>query len=551
MPFIKHINYYIFFILILILVGPSLGFLFNIKFIDYGEFLKVIYQLKNPLFNTFYIAFWVVIFSLILGSSLFWLINFHVFSGVKFFKYLIFLPILIPIYINGFAYAYFFEYNSILQKIFSFFGRQDNFFNIRSEEGAIFVFTLNLYPYVYILIYSVFKKIENSVVLSRICGYFSLQIYLNVFFNSLRPILIFCVSIIFLEVMADYGLAKQYGLNNLSNFLYQKWFFHHQYNYASMASLLIIVLVAFFLLIEQKQRKKIKFNVNNNVFQNGFNQSSKFILKKYKNYLAVLYCSLVLFFSFVLPIWQLLSMVAPDWRQYLLRWFYLEQYLSLTLNSILIAFLVSLMIIVIAFLVNIFFIKYHYFKVKNSILKIFITLAYGLPGAFVAIAILIFINKLLSMLSMSLGQTMHWVFFSTIFGMVYGLCFRFLNLGIYTINANLMIQNKEISWCKKIYGGEHVWQKIKIFFWCLPLYLPSLLVVFLIVMIDVMKELPISLILRPFNFNNLIIKSFELISDELYEQAALYGLLIIALLSVLSILLVYITNKVYFFKQKV
>ena len=101
---------------------------------------------------------------------------------------------------------------------------------------------------------------------------------------------------------------------------------------------------------------------------------------------------------------------------------------------------------------------------------------------------------------------MRYIIFGTVFGIIYGCLFRFINIAIYTINSNIISEKKEISWCKQIYGSHN---KIYCFFWCLPMVMKGILAVFLIVCIDSIKELPITLILRPFNFSNLTINNIN------------------------------------------
>ena len=155
------------FLLVILFLLPSFGFFLALNGLDFIEISALFKEVLPSVKTTLFLSVLSSVGSILIGSSLFWLINFHQFTGVRIFKYIIFLPILIPIYIAGYAYAHFFEYNPLCSAIYSALGIK--FINLRSLGGASFVFVLMLYPYIYLLSNSIFKKIESSIIISKCC----------------------------------------------------------------------------------------------------------------------------------------------------------------------------------------------------------------------------------------------------------------------------------------------------------------------------------------------------------------------------------------------
>ena len=157
----------------------------------------------------------------------------------------------------------------------------------------------------------------------------------------------------------------------------------------------------------------------------------------------------------------------------------------------------------------------------NSVIKILLSLTYGMPGAFIAISIIIYFNTIINLSNNS--STLRYIVYGTVFGLVYSLVFRFINIAVYTFNSGSSSIKPEVYWCTQIYGPpccKSLSNKVKNFFWNLPMHYRSIAIVFFISFIDCIKELPITLILR--------IRAYELINDERYEQAATISLILIS-----------------------
>jgi iron(III) transport system permease protein len=508
---------------------PSLSFFFNLNDIKISDFFELLSELRKPLTNTILYCIAVSTISTILGTSIFWLINFHQFRFAWLWKYVLFIPTLIPIYIAAFADAHFFEYTDFINKIFPHL-------KFRNYIGATIVASCALYPYVYILMQSTFKKIQNIITVSRLNGYKSWQIYWQVMFSSARPTIIFAISIVSMEIIAEYGMSNQYGLNNLTNFLYRKWFYTHEYHYASMAGIIVFAIIAIFLIMEESYRKNNNYAAN--MHQNNIN---KFKLTRTCSILANLYCGMIGIVAVFIPIGELIYLASQKISEFYQN-HKISEFFYLSINTIYISSIIAILSIIMGYIINHILQKNNseanrFSKIFNYILKGLITFAYGIPGAFIAISIIIWCDKVsgfISGFSMITAQWMRYTFFGTIFGIVYSCLFRFSNIAIYTINSGLIIQKREISLVKKIYSGSDFISRIRTFIWSLPLHFREIIVVFLVVFIDSIKELPITLILRPFNFSNLSIKTYELISDERYEEAAIPALLLIFLLMIIT-----------------
>ena len=242
----KFISFFLYLFLFLF-ICPSLSFFLNLESFSFSNLIETFVELKGPLINTAIFGFFVTCFATSIGILLFWLVNFHNFPCVNFFRYILFLPILIPPYISGYSNAYFFEYNEWLNNIFPHI-------NFRNYYGATFVMSFVLYPYIYILMQSLTNKLQNMIVISKLNGIGSMKTLFSLVYSSSRPIIIFSISIILMEVIGEYGLSNHYGLNNVSNFLYREWFQAKNYQYSSLSGIIIFFFIALILIFEEKNR---------------------------------------------------------------------------------------------------------------------------------------------------------------------------------------------------------------------------------------------------------------------------------------------------------
>ncbi len=516
----KFISFFLYLFLFLF-IFPSLSFFLKLENFSFADLVGTIAELKKPLFNTIIFGFFVTFFATSIGILLFWLINFHNFPFVNLFRYLLFLPILIPPYISGYSNAYFFEYNEWLHKIFPSI-------NFRNYYGATFVMSFALYPYIYILMQSLTHKLQNMIIISKLHGIGSIKTLFSLVFSSSRPIIIFSISIILMEVISEYGLSNHYGLNNVSNFLYREWFQAKNYQYSSISGIIIFFFIAIILFFEEKNRGER--NYSNNLQQKI---APKFFLSRGQRFVAFIFCLKIAIFSFFIPIGQLISFAIQKIDKIQITELY-----NLTYNTLYIATIVCILAIILGYSMNFLFIKNKSYITINNLLKMFIVFAYGIPGSFVAISVIIWVQWIANH-GGDLGVKMKFFIFSSIAGVVYGCLFRFINIAICTINSGIASQKRELIWCNKIFSRN----KIKLFFWSAPIFFKEIMIVYLIVLIDSIKELPVTLLLRPFNFNNLTTKTYDLISDERYEEAAIPALLIIILLTIISIFFMKLINK--------
>jgi iron(III) transport system permease protein len=523
----KFISFFLY-IFIFLFIFPSLAFFLNIKIDEFSfeNLLKILSELKNPLINTVVFGFCVTFFATTIGISLFWLTNFHNFPFVNIFRYTLFLPIIIPPYISGYADGYFFEYNEQINKYFNI--------NFRNYYGATFVLSLTFYPYIYILMQSLTNKLQNTIIISKLHGIKSTKTLFSLVFSSSRPIIIFSISIVFMEVIGEYGLSNHYGLNNVSNFLYREWFQGKNYSYASISGIIIFFFIALILVFEEKDRQNRNYSNN---LQHQKTLRPKFFLTKWQKFVATTFCLTIFVFSFAIPVYQLIIFAIEKFQQQINKTQLLDL-MKLTYNTIYLAAIISFLTVAFGYCINFFFNanKNHITKKINNILKTLVIFAYGIPGSFVAISIIIWVQWLTKITNTMIIKTF---FFTTIGGIVYGCLFRFINIAIYTINSGISSQKRELIWCNKIFSKN----KIKLFFWSVPIFFKEILIVYLIILIDSIKELPITLLLRPFNFDNLTTKTYDFVSDERYEDAAIPAILTIILLSVLSIIFIKFINK--------
>ena len=507
------------YIIIITFISPCFVFIFDLHKLDLGNLITLLYEVEQPLLNTVIFGVIISLLTTLLGTSLFWIINFHNYPMRKIFRYLVFLPAIIPTYISGYATAHFFA---------SFGVKFHNYY------GATFILILSLYPYIYLLIDSNIGKIQNILITSRLLGYSPWKIYSTIFMPTIRPTIILGISIVFMETLSEYGMSKEYGLNNLTNFLYKEWFYLHNYHNVSVINVLVFGLLIGCLILREKNNEDYTASLPQR-------KSIQFVTGFFSKSCMFFYSLLVMIFALIIPIGELFHLAIPN----IMSFYHSNKLLDLPIlafNTIYLSGIISLVTIFFGYILMILTSKStHHVK---KFVRVSTAISYGIPGAFIAINLITWFNKILSLtctLFSILAKKVNFLFFGTIFGVIYGSIFRFINTAVHTISFNVRTRRRELTFMKKIYA--HPGHKIYNWFWYSPLYFREIIVLFLIILIDSVKELPIILILRPFNFNNLTIKTFDFVADERYPEASILALILIFMLFLISGGLVYAANR--------
>ncbi len=469
--------------------------------------------------NTALLLFVVSILTLIFGVSSAFLVTFYEFRFRKIFAIGLILPFAVPSYILGFIYS----------DLFGFFGHVHiflmslgikSYFDIFSFYTASIVLALAFYPYIYLIVRASFLKNAGSLINSALSLGMSKERALFKVVLPLSRVAIFAgLALVMMEVISDYGVVSHYGIKTLTNAIFSTWFNMGDAGSAAYISSIAMAFVLSILLIEKFSQGRAKYST-----ESSSAPLEKIKLRGVKLFFAYFFLSIPVFFGFILPlIWIIVFTFAYGGDTIDM------EFLSAVTNSFIVASLASIAIIVIAVLI-----AYTYRLIPNMYTKYvtkFATLGYSMPGAVIGIGIIIlfgdFDNYLID--NHGFGELL---LSGTLFALVFGYIVRFLAVGLNSVSSSFEKLGINVNRASRSLGSPPLKTLFRVE---LPLLRNSLIIAYLLVFIDIVKELPLTLILRPFNYETLATKTYGLAVIELIQESAVYALCII-LLCLVSIL---------------
>ena len=461
--------------------------------------------------------------TLVIGVGCAWLTSVCVFPGKKFFAWALLLPLAFPGYIIAYTYTGMLDYAGPVQtwlRELTGWGLGEYFFpEIRSLGGAITMFSLVLYPYVYLLSRAAF--LEQSVCVlevSRTLGCSVWSSFYRVALPLARPAIVAGLSLAMMETLADYGTVAYFGLGVFTTGIFRTWFGLGDAAAAAKLASILLLCVFMLVVIERWSRKRAQYHHTTN----RYTRLPQYQLTGYRALLAVCACFVPLFFGFLLPAFQL-GLWSFETYEHMVD----ASFVQLTTNTILLALGAAVIAVVLAL-----FLAYGKRLLKsNSVTAAIRVVAtgYAIPGTVVAVGVIIpfawFDNSLDSLLREHFGFSSGLLLSGSLFAVMFAYMVRFLAISIQSMEAGLgKVKHSMDEAARSLsYTPREI-----LFHVHLPLMKGTVLTAFLIVFVDVMKELPATLILRPFNFNTLAVRAFELASDERLADSSTAALMIVA-----------------------
>ena len=490
-------------------------------------------RLRDYIVNSLALMFGVGVGVLLIGISTAWLtVNFD-FCGRRLFVWALLLPLSMPAYIIAYAYTGLLDTSGPLQiGLRSLFEWQvgDYWFpQIRSLTGAMLMLTFVLYPYVYLLARSAF--LEQSVAASdagRILGCTPWQNFWRVTLPMARPAIIAGLSLALMETLADFGTVQYFGIDTFTTGIFRTWFGLGDNGAATQLSAVLMAFVFALILIEYWSRRRSRFH------HIGSREIplTRARLSGTDQLLAFSWCLAPVVFGFLIPFGLLIYWCWITADDMLDRHFFI-----LARNSFTLAGLTALLAVIFSLVL-----AYGRRLAPTPLVRAAIrmtSLGYAVPGTVIAVGVIIpmgwFDNTINDWLERHFGTTWGLIFSGTLFTLVFAYLVRFLAISLQTVGSGLSMVRPSMDDAarnlgytpRKVLTGIHI-----------PMIRGSLLTAGLIVFVDVLKELPATLILRPFNFNTLAVRAYELASDERLIDSAtaataivLVGLLPVILLS--------------------
>lgn len=463
--------------------------------------------------NTFLLILGTFILVIILGTITSYLSARFEYFGDKFFALCFVLPLAFPAYILGYTYVGFFEYKGILSTLLNNDSIRYDIINI---YGAIFIFAISMFPYVYILARVSFGSVSSTVYeLVSLQQMNPIKAFFKVYFPLAYPA-IFAGSILaIMETLSDYGTVLYFGVETFSVGIFKSWFGYGDLAGAINVAIFLLIFVFGILWTESLIRKKYRFVSSTH----SSKKASKIKLQGKYSLLAFLISFLITTITLFIPTsvlvyWFILDINTLDFDTF--------NYLFNTLNLNIIS---SLIIIFLSFVV-IYMLRFYPTKISAFTHKLSI-LGYSIPGAVVGVGLLI----LGSFIDKSLGFIL---FSGTFFMMIFAYATRYFASSIGSIENGFSKIDSSIDDSCRIFGKSELTTIIKVY---LPLMKPYILSGFLILYIDIAKELPATLILRPFNFDTLAIRIYELASNEMLYKVGFPSLVLISTIAIAVLLL--------------
>ncbi len=476
--------------------------------------------------NTIILMVGVGAIAFVFGVISSWFITFFSFPGRKFFEVALFLPIAIPGYIVSFVYTNMFEYSgpvqSLLREIFNWHKNDYWFPEIRSLGGGILILGFTLFSYVYILTRSSFISLSNSITVASTLEQSPFKIFISVALPAARPAITASILLILMEVIADLGTSQILAIDTLTTGVYRTWFLLHDKYSATILSIIELSIIVLLVIIERTSSNTQKLYLpitTNSDYHHKWNLNHKI-------FLALIYtiCALPILIGFILPIIPLIY-----WTAQRASFFINDSKFYITIiNSVGIASVAGAMLVIISIIISY---TARHSKATYHIAR-FVSMGYAIPNAIVAIGILIFLGKLSNLISNYITEV---TLIGTIGALLYSYIFRFFAISFKTIETGLSKIPNEIDWTSYTIGHGPIATCINIH---TPLIKKSVLFSFLLVFIDIMQELTATLIIRPFNFETLTTRMYELICDERYMDAAPLAMIIV-LIGLASVMILF------------
>ena len=456
----------------------------------------------------------------LLGVGAAWLVTRHQFPGRATFEWALVLPLAVPAYVMAYTYTDLLQYvgpvQTALREAFGW-RRADYWFpDVRSTGGAVLMFSLVLYPYVYLMARTAFLECGGATIeVARSLGHTPWQGFLRVSLPMARPAIAGGVTLALMETLADFGTVSYFAVQTFTTGIYRAWFSLGDRVAAAQLALVLLAFVAGVLVFERASRGGRRFA------ETGLRgATARTALTGGHAALAVAACAVPLAGGFGLPAALLLRMALTEGDVQ-----FGPRFIRLAGNSVLLAGLTALLAVALALLIA-YAARIHRGPAMRWAHRV-AGLGYALPGSVIAVGVLIPVTRLDHLLAAGLRNTfgieVGLLFTGGIAALVYACLVRYLTAAMQAVEAGLARITPSMDQAARSLGhtpAQTMWRVH------LPLLRAPLLTAGLLVFIDVMKELPATLVMRPFNFDTLATQAYTLAADERLAEASTAALAI-------------------------
>ncbi len=457
------------------------------------------------------------------GITTAWLTTMCRFPGRRLFEWALLLPMAVPAYVMAYAYTDLLQFagpvQSWLREVMAWGPRDYWFPDVRSLGGAIVMLSLVLYPYVYLLSRAAFLEQSDSMLeMARVSGYGAWGTFVHVALPLARPGIVAGTALALMETLADFGTVAYFGVPTFTTGIYHAWFSLGDHVAAAQLSATLLGFVFLVLLLERVTRARAGFHSTSHRKR----LRNVYHLRGLRAVAAVVFCAAPLIFGFFLPAGVLLHMALTSGDAQ-----FGARYIELTFNTVTLAAITATLAVMLALLVS-----YTARSSKSRMVRVanrVAGLGYAVPGAVIAVGVLIPVTRLDHVLAGWIeafsGVTPGLILTGSIAALIYAYLVRFFAVALQSAEAGLTKITTSMDYAARSLGLGPAATLARVH---APLLWRSALTAGLLVFVDVMKELPATFVMRPFNFDTLAVQAFNLASDERLAEASTAALTIVA-----------------------
>lgn len=471
------------------------------------------YVLPQTIKNTIFLVIGVGFMTTVLGVSLAWLTAVCDFPLRKFFVWALILPMAIPGYVMAFALVGLFEYTGPVQNFLrETLGSSSAFPNIYSYGGVVLALSLALYPYTYLMVRNAFQTQGlRSLEVGQSLGLSVRESFWRICLPMARPWIVGGALLVMMETLSDFGTVAIFNYDTLTSAIYKSWFGLYSLSAALQVASVLLIFVVVITLLERRSRAGQRFSQA----RSSKSVAGRIYLRGTYRWLALLACLLVFSLAFVMPVMRLLYWAIPNMDVELTSqfWRYVAGSTSLSLIAML---MIAGLALLMAFSARTYNSPFAKMAVRVS------TMGYALPGTVLAVGLFVPVAAIDNALG-AIGVPTP-LLQGTMVVMLLAYSVRFMAVAFSPLESNLLRITPSIDAASRSLGVSGIKMLTKVH---LPMVKGGLLTAMILVFVDVMKELPITLMTRPFGFNTLAVRIFELSSEGLWERAALPALAIV------------------------
>jgi iron(III) transport system permease protein len=459
----------------------------------------------------------------LLGVGSAWIVTHFDFALRRSFEWALVLPLAMPAYVMAYTYTDLLQFSGPVQgwlrEALGWRRGDYRFPEVRSLGGAVLMFASVLYPYVYLLARTAFLERGSGLMeAGRSLGLSTWRGFLRISLPMARPAIAAGVALVLMETLADYGTVAYFGVQTFTTGIYRAWFSLGDRAAAAQLAMCLLGFVLLLLALERASRGNARFHAG------GLRRQPPpgVRLDGWQAGVAIGACSIPLLLGFVLPCGVLLHMALTDGDAQ-----FGARFLGLAYNSVLVSTLTAALAVGLALLVA--YARRLDPRPLSRLAHWMAGMGYALPGSVIAVGVLIplarFDNGLTLWLRSAFGWDTGLLLTGSIAALVFGCVVRFLASALQTIDSALQRITPHMDDASRSLGltPVHTLQRVH-----LPLLRRGLLTAALLVFIDVMKELPATLVMRPFNFDTLATQAYTLASDERLAEASTASIAIVA-----------------------